>query len=480
MKRSRIVGLAAGIAASVLAGGASAQLLAGAHKVNIEPRPEDYGGFWEQNAANCAGSLEHATDTKHIWPENPSCIYSGGFGLGVSPVGLGVNALTSFDETGLWVRSVAIRDDAGNTVVLTILDGAYYFARYRNTCDDCGFFDLAEDLGAELGIDPSGFLFASTHSHAAPDFIGGWGGVPDWYMQQVTDALREAVRQAVGKLEPAYLEGGEILARHFNSERRDTYRSAEEAGVSWFRAVAEGTGQTIATVGAYAAHPVGHGAGPVAHADYPVFFNRRVEERFGGVGLYFMTGLGNMSRSGGNTEVVGTGLADLLPEIDEGTRVTGDTVRSVQRRWNHPVTNSALLGLGGAGGFDRAFSSEPGQVTVFPKGGNRPCASASAVSVETGITAIRIGNLTITGGPGELFSNLTNTIKEKSPWVALPIALANDGLGYIMQSFEHDPVAGQGVGFVGANFFEYEDAYSIDGCFGDMVLEETLAALAGF
>jgi hypothetical protein len=61
----------------------------------------------------------------------------------------------------------------------------------------------------------------------------------------------------------------------------------------------------------------------------------------------------------------------------------------------------------------------------------------------------------------------------------MPLAQINDGLGYIMQSFETDHAARQVLGFAGGGVFEYEDAYSIDACFGDMVLETTIGQLAG-
>jgi hypothetical protein len=105
------------------------------------------------------------------------------------------------------------------------------------------------------------------------------------------------------------------------------------------------------------------------------------------------------------------------------------------------------------------------------------------VSVEVAAGAIRIGDrLAITTGPGELFSNLTNTIKEHSPAaVTLPLAQANDALGYLPQSFEIDPVGQQGLGFAfgGYVFVNYEDSYAVDRCFGDAVLETTLDLLAG-
>jgi hypothetical protein len=94
------------------------------------------------------------------------------------------------------------------------------------------------------------------------------------------------------------------------------------------------------------------------------------------------------------------------------------------------------------------------------------------------VSVAKVGSLLITGGPGELFSNLTNTIKEKNlGGVTFPLSLVNDGLGYIMQSVETDHSGRQAVGFVNGPLSEYEDAYSIDACFGDHVLEQTLAGL---
>jgi len=147
------------------------------------------------------------------------------------------------------------------------------------------------------------------------------------------------------------------------------------------------------------------------------------------------------------------------------------------------VTNSALSALGVPGLFDRPFVLDPTNAVISTgKSDNNKCVSSSSLTVRTAITAIRVGNLTITGGPGELFANITNTIREdefERGQTAIPIALANDGLGYIMQNFEYNAIAGQLVGFVEDSLFGYEDAYAIDGCFGDMVLETTLDALNG-
>ncbi len=467
---------------------ASAGLRVGAAKRSITPRPDDYGGTWVTDPAACRtldpGVLQqlgsHPEQAQHLasagspWPENPDCIYQGGFGIGP------MNPVSSFDqEYGLWVRSIAIGDGT-NTIVLTVVDGEGWLWDYASKCDDCGAKQLGQDLGAELGIDPAGIVIAATHSHAAPDFIGGWGFVPDWYMTQVTDSIRASVRDAVASMEPAVIEFGEVRARQFNHERRDTYRSAEEQQLGWLRAYVPGPGKqvrVIATLGAYAAHPTTMGTNDgVADPDWVGRFERSLEDRFGGVGLHFQTGLGNMSASGDT----GPGLAALVPPVGQGRQVTVPSVSARQARWRQPVTNVPLTALGLPGFFDRTFDPVPASVSVG-KSDTAPCVSSSPVSVEVAASAIRIGDqLAITTGPGEEFSNLTNTIKEHSPAaVTLPLAQANDALGYMPQSFELNPVGQQGLGFVAGGYLivNYEDSYAIDRCYGDMALETTLDLL---
>jgi hypothetical protein len=278
-------------------------------------------------------------------------------------------------------------------------------------------------------------------------------------------------------MEPAVIETGESQARRLNRERRDTYSSAEEQQMGWVRAYVpdgpRGPGRVIATLGAYAAHPVSKGTnGGVAHPDWPGEFERELEQRFGGIGLHFMTGLGNMSPAGD----VATGLAESIPPVGLGRVVTVPDVSAARTTWQQPVTNVPLTALGLPGFFDRQFDLVPASVTVG-KTETAPCVSFAPVSVEMSVSALRIGDeLAITTGPGELFSNLTNTIKEKSPVrFILSLSQANDALGYIPQSFEIDPIGMQGLGFLlgGYLIVNYEDSYAIDRCFGDKVLEVT-------
>ncbi|HWL66738.1 MAG TPA: hypothetical protein VNP73_12245 [Actinomycetota bacterium] len=562
------------IAAAALEQLEEGQIYAGAAKTSLFPRPEDYaeqfpGAIWEQDEAQCEVMDENAPngfafldDTRVRWHENPNCLYMGGYGLGPT------NAITSWDnDYGLWVRSIAMQDAQGDTVVLTLIDAVYWEAHYDSMCagepatpagrgdQDCGLIEIAERLGDETGLPAESFIFASTHSHTAMDFIGGWGGVPEWYMQQAEDSLMQTARDALATLEPAVLEAGESIVRERNGERRDFYHSAEDDNLSWFRLIdadsesepvcttpapaptptlppGQAKKQTpspqptptptctggsparaIATVGAYAAHPVteDEGAGE-GDADFPAVFAKAVEDKFGtaaepGVGMFLQTGLGNMSPRGNKVDM-GEGLASYIPALKQGRQVTNPDVRVGRTFWDQPATNIPLGHLGAAGIFDRTFNRQPAVVTAGDGSSqhaavgdgnpeNKKCRSASPISVNTSVSAAKIGSLWITGGPGEVFSNLTNTIEERNPGgVTLALGLVNDGLGYIVESFETDHVGRQGVGFVGdANahddgnpvqdaipneplaLSEYEDAYSIDHCFGDATLQHTLELL---
>ncbi len=461
----------------------------GASKVSMYPRPDDYGGTWERDPAKCQKmdqtileqlaantneELDHIANAGSPWPENPNCIYMGGFGLGPA------NPAIEFEQDpGLWVRSIAIGDGV-DTLVLTVIDAEGYLWDYKSKCDRCGAKQLGEDLGAELGIDPKSFIIAATHSHAAPDLIGGWGFVPDWYMTQVTEAIGTSIRDAVGTMKPARIEVGEALARGQNGERRDTYRSAEEQQLTWLRATEANTHNVIATVGGYAAHPTTKGTNDgTASSDWVGVFEKGLETRFGGIGLHFMTGLGNMSTRGGTD--MGATLAQLVPAVGDGTVLTDTNVRIERELWNQPATNVPLTALGFPGFFDREFITAPSTIQTGKSPDTAPCLSASAFTVELPATAVRIGDqFALTAAPGEVFSNLTNTIKDNSgALVTMPIAQANDALGYMPQSFEISPVGQQGLGFVagGVLIVNYEDSYAIDRCLGDKVLESSIAML---
>jgi hypothetical protein len=135
-----------------------------------------------------------------ITPQGP--VYLGGYGLG--PVRRSTGTLQP-----LYVRALALRSLDGapaHTLVLAVLDSQGYFAAYQ--AGSYGLSDIRGTVSAQLGIPTAQIVIASTHSHAAPDTVGFWGGVPASYLDLVRERTIVAITQAVPNLTPATLSVG--------------------------------------------------------------------------------------------------------------------------------------------------------------------------------------------------------------------------------------------------------------------------------
>ncbi len=385
--------------------------------------------------------------------------------------------------------------------MLVVLDGEGYFWDYGSKCDDCGIKQLTEQLAAdeELGLEAEDIVVAATHAHSAPDFIGGWGFVPDWYMEQVADTIKATVRDAVDSMRPAVLEHGERTARPFNRERRRHVPLRRGA------AARRGCARTCPASGADGGprrRPRSRRSAPTPRTrprsartaarrirTGPACSRRASRTASAAIGLHFMTGLGNMSAAGldhvddPNDATGADDLAALVAGIGAGDPIEEPDIRTARTTWTQPVTNAPLGALGGAGFFDRQFSQSPSTVRTGKDPDKFQCSSTSPLSAEVAASAARIGEeVALTAAPGEIFSNFSNTVKEQSrATVTMPLGQANDALGYMPQSFELNQVGQQGLGFVGElqgfMFVNYEDSYAIDKCFGDMALETSIGML---
>ncbi len=346
------------------------------------------------------------------------------------------------------MRSIAF-SDGRDTIVLTVIDGEGWLWDYATKCADCGAKQLTQDLGAELGIDPAGIVIAATHSHAAPDFIGGWGFVPDWYMQQVTETVRATVRRAVAAMEPAVVEVGEAQARRLNRERRDTYSSAEEQQSGWLRAyVPDPDGpRVIATLGAYAAHPTTVGTNDgVAHPDWVGVVRARPRRPL----RRHRPALHDRPREhvAGGRHRGRPGRQHPAGRVRDGPSPTR-TSPPPARRGSSPLTNIPLTALGLPGFFDRQFDVVPATVTVGKSDERAVRLDLAGVGRAADLRAAHRRGRRHHDRSRRALQQPDQHVKEKSPArVTMSLSQANDALGYMPQSFEIDPVGRQGLGFV--------------------------------
>ncbi|MDQ4064559.1 MAG: CehA/McbA family metallohydrolase, partial [Actinomycetota bacterium] len=493
------------------------EFLVGANKISLEPTPERYRpngqpridesqqpAHWETDEDLCElvpndGGRErdpgdyqqwaterlsepHAfvfPEGKTGWPgRNPNCIYLGGYGIGPIRSAEGVD-----EKFGVWVRSVAISNGV-DTAIFQVIDTVGYFARYReDVCHECGLKDVREAISEELQLGGSEHVsIASTHTHAGADGYGGWGGLPRWYYHQMRDSMIESARTAYDEMQRARISVGAVDAREFNNQRRKNYWSVSDYGAVWLQARPIAGGDAIATMTNYAAHPVTKGFdNEVLHPDWHGPFNKAIEESFGGVALSIQGGLGNISPENGYDA---DGLAGLVAEdvTEGGTQLTRNTIAALQSEIVHPTTNAPEFALAAAGMFDREFvpgtegAAGPGTYSWSKQDESpqRGCHTAGPAQIRTVVSGYRIGELNIFTGPGELFSNITKVVKSyaRSGTQTMVLSQANDSLGYIIQSFEFDPIGGTPQ--TSAGIAEYEETFALDRCFGDHVLQEML------
>ena len=509
--------------------------LVGAARASLDPAPALFGGTtWQTSGCSVYGTDGFAPTGDHLlpdpsdpetlpgqlrgWPDaSPDCIYLGGFGLGP------VRPAARVGQGGVWVRAIAI-SNGQRTFVYAIADTVGWFARYdERVCADCGIRDVREAVASAVGLDVGDVIVGSTHTHAGADTYGGWGGIPSWYRSQLRDAAIAAAKQSIASLRPATLTVGEVHLRHRNNERRDTYYSTTDTGATWVQAretAAEPCAPedvqcppVIATWMTYAGHPTIVGDA-ILHADWPGASARRLEATFGGVGLVFEGGLGNVSVSGlggasdeERAEATGIAIADDVTAdiLVNGRVLLSNAMQAAAQDIVHPATtNPGLTTLASVGLFDREFTpgskgggtpgvyawSKRGELSTSGENNDVPapeaelppvpgeraraCVSAGPV-ITTTAGAHRIGELLVAFGPGEIFSNLAEVVKERADGSAVTMVLGqtNDALGYIIQSFEYD-LQGNAATEYGTTTGEYEEVFSIDRCFGDHVLEAIL------
>jgi hypothetical protein len=116
------------------------------------------------------------------------------------------------------------------------------------------------------------------------------------------------------------------------------------------------------------------------------------------------------------------------------------------------------------------------------------CVTGSGVLVKTEVSGYRIGDLVVVTAPGEIFGGVSTVVKSQIRRRAMDggetmvFGQTQDSLGYIIQSYEVDPIGGlpSNIDTMGyGNVAEYEEEFMVDRCFGDHVTETMLAVGRG-
>lgn len=415
------------------------------------------------------------------------------------------------EDNPIEVRSVAI-GNGEDTVVLSAMDLVGYMASYpADVCADCGLAQISAALSDELGIPAENLVTVSSHTHAAPSTIAAG---PTWYYEQVRDAIKDSIRQAVAEMAmnpPVRLETGAVAAKEFNTDRRIVDRAVPDYELNWLRAFAPGPGsspdRTIATLGNFAIHPTVRTSNAQLHSGLVGPFVDRLEGALGGTGLFFPGGLGDQRVDRGfGVYGLGAGMADrLLADLSRGgTLLESNDIEVARTEVAIPVENHFFAGALAVGYAVRdilpPFGGGPLAVTPQKGGANVPsCEGAGELHVVGPVSGIRLGerspegkvdvadeyrlpvendSVVLVTAPGEIFASISATVKDylSRSSNAFILGMANDTLGYMIPSNQFDLTASQGAGIANnaTGTGNYEEALSLGRCTGDIVMNAML------
>ena len=485
--------------------------LVGTHNESIAPIPVSEGGPWNPHGDGYdCGPIGY----EYLPNSDPSCLrtFDRVWATGVDEA----------SDLGIHARAIAI-SNGKDTLAFVVLDTVSWFYGYDpSICPDdpaaaqpqdtCGTRAITHDLSEELGIPVENFVISSTHTHASADTTARG---PSWYYEYVRDQIKDAIRGAVGSMEPAQLQTGAIPAKAFNIDRRIVTRAVPDAELTWVRAVslpedqpgngrnpnAPTEGHTIATLVNFSAHPTVTAGNADMHSGFIGHLAQRLEQLWGGNTVFMPGGLGDQTvqRSFGR-QGIGYGLANLVFESAQQSSYTlqSNAIVSEQRILTIPADNASLVALNKAGVFMRD-STVPGPHATGPsqsvqqKGRARTpsCMGASALSVLSPVGGVRIGTPGIAQGepgfvpgdrgdaivmmqaPGEIFSSISLTTKDYLSRArnVMVFGMANDHIGYIIPAEQYDVRGANAVGIAqpSIEMTNYEESLSTGRCTGDQI-----------
>jgi hypothetical protein len=417
---------------------------------------------------------------------DPDKVFLGGYGIGCCmpgnpgrwATGIADDATGHFGH-GLDVRAIAI-GDGQRMVVLADAALQGWFAASRDGA--YGIVDVRRDIERLTGgaVKATDIVVQSDHSHSGPDLLGVWGGATTAYRSYVKFQTEQAILEAIHSARPATLwygtaDGSALLGNQFAG---DPNNSTVDSDVRVLQARDPDSGDVLHTMLDFSAHATVLGSQPLASGDWPQAANPAMEEAFGGDALTIVGTLGRTQPADGNTCPgnektdkatvfceLQTYVDKLMPKVREAVAaaqpVTGTPkVDSAGYMIKDPGTNAFLLGLLYAG-------SNP----VLPgapvnRSDQAPWLQGNLVGTST--TTMRIGDLLLSAGPGEMYPQIPLTVRASVSGVRgfMTAGLANDQLGYLIAPLEAYP---EPVAFTAAALANDNYAFNVSHTLGERV-----------
>jgi hypothetical protein len=367
----------------------------------------------------------------------------------------------------LYARALALGDGATRLAIVTL--------------DVVGIsHDVLERIRARVleltGIGRDNLLVSSTHNHTTPDQMRSVPPELVAYAGVLVDAVGGAVYEAICRLEPARLGHGSGRLDGWTVNRQYSANDVDTS-VGVLR-VDAADGRPVARVVNYACHGVCDGGQYLEWSgDMPGAMSAALEEWYpGSIGIYLQGAAGDIHpydwwfgnwkskhmHTHEDTEILGRTLAAEAARVAE-TTVTKRAARlsgasgavalprrqvpwSVEQAEKLHATLVATLGTYSGDTWPKGTTTAIAAMRfpmLYGNGANelRLAQDQGKARVNAELQALRIGDVVISGSPGELFDELGRQLKAtagSNVWVA---SFCNDYVGYISTRRPHDEIA---------------------------------------
>jgi hypothetical protein len=400
------------------------------------------------DAAFRVGAAKVSTD-----PETKICL--GGYGdCGGADGG---RTMTHVKDP-MFARAIAFADGNGGSFILVHTTNVGLFASYKAVAG-VGIYHARQEIARRTGVRADSIVVQSDHSHAGPDTIGIWGGVPTSYLRRLQDAIVDSAVRAWKARRPARVEvgladGPGVTSSYSTPPNLET---DDEFRLLW--ADDKDTGERIATLANYSPHATVLGSSNKgASGDWPEWAATMAEERFGGTG---MGSVGTLGREDFGTKNKGAaGEAEARARLDRMIADATANAHTVPARKGvkartvfirEPIMQPVLFanlapegtaGKTGALGYDISIDRDK----------RAPWLTGATLGTYAG--AARIGDVFLGSSPGEPFPEVQQYLRDEGGVTGarayFHLGAANDFLGYMLRPLGHYPqVFTEGALFLG-------------------------------
>jgi hypothetical protein len=336
----------------------------------------------------------------------------------------------------LWARALAFGDRDGGSMILVHTTNIGLFASYK-TIAGVGAYHIRQAISQRTGVPADHVIVQADHSHAGPDTIGIWGGVPTSYLELLQKAAVDAGAQAWAARRPAVIKVGTADGPGVTSSYDEPgYTATDDEFRLLFADDAKG--RRIATLANYSPHATVLGsANKGASGDWPEWAALIAEATAGGIGLGSVGTLGREDFGAAEDGDAGEAeararLERLIAEATAAAQAlpaTGVDVRTTFLR--EPIAQPVLLanlmpeGTIDAGGYDLSIDRDT----------SPPWLTGELLGTYAG--AARIGDVFFGVAPGETFPEVQFYLRDeqgvREARAHFHLGAANDFLGYMVR-----------------------------------------------